>query len=480
MTDLHLPWLEASILITLLGSLWVGRVRDPNVARRSSLLFFGLALLCSIGAWVDFTLLGSPEADDCWHLLPYLTGRELLIIDELSAPLLPLVSLLFFLTAFATLSTKIRRFSFAWSLASLSITLATLCCKDPWGVITLLSLGTLPPYVELLARRKSTRVYVLHMGLFILLMCVGWKFVELDGGGKRVHALWAVLPLLLAILIRSGIAPFHCWMTDLFEKATFGTALLFITPIMGAYAALRLVLPIAPDWVLRSIALTSLFTAVYAAGMALIQTEARRFFCYTFLSHSALVLVGLEIVTPMALTGALCVWLSASLALCGFGLTLRAIEARRGQLSLTEYQGLYEHTPALAVCFLLTGLASVGFPGTWGFVGTELLIDGAVEAYPYIGVTVVIATALNGIAMVQAYFRLFTGTRYASSVPLKIGDRERFAVLTLAALILIGGFIPQSSVHSRHHAAEELLRIRQTAIDAAIPEPKVKRLADAL
>jgi NADH-quinone oxidoreductase subunit M len=131
------------------------------------------------------------------------------------------------------------------------------------------------------------------------------------------------------------------------------------------------------------------------------------------------------------------------------------------------------------VCFLLTGLASVGFPGTWGFVGTELLIDGAVEAYPYIGVMVVVATAINGIAMVQAYFRLFTGTRYASSVPLKIGDRERFAVLTLAAMILIGGFIPQSSVHSRHHAAEELLNSRKTAFDAPVPKVETKKLADA-
>lgn len=481
MLDLHLPWLEVSILIALCGALWVGRLRDPNVARRSSLIFFGLALVSSIGAWVDFIILASPEADDAWHFLPRIAGRELLIIDELSAPLLPLVSLLFFLTAFATLSTKIRRFSFAWSLATLSITLATLCCKEPWGVILLLSLGTIPPFVELVARGKSTRVYVLHMGLFILLMNLGWAFVELDGGGKRVHAIWAVVPILLAILIRTGIAPFHCWMTDLFEKATFGTALLFVTPIMGAYATLRLVLPIAPDWVLRSIALASLFTAVYAAGMALIQTEARRFFCYLFISHSALVLVGLEIVTPMALTGALCVWLSASLAMCGFGLTLRAIEARRGKLSLTEYQGLYEHTPALAVCFLLTGLASVGFPGTWGFVGTELLIDGAVVAYPYIGVTVVIATAINGIAMVQAYFRLFTGTRYASSVPLKIGGRERIAVLTLAALILIGGFIPQSSVHSRHHAAVELLRIREAANNAVDPQKKLdpQKLADS-
>jgi NADH-quinone oxidoreductase subunit M len=158
------------------------------------------------------------------------------------------------------------------------------------------------------------------------------------------------------------------------------------------------------------------------------------------------------------------VWLSVSLSLCGFGLTLRAMEARRGRLSLAEFQGLYEHTPALAICFFLTGLASVGFPGTFGFVGTELLVDGAVAIYPFIGVAVVIAAALNGIAFVKAYFLLFTGRRYPSTVSLAIGRRERLAVLSLAGLILLGGLYPQYNVHSRHLAAEELLRQRPKAL----------------
>ena len=96
--------------------------------------------------------------------------------------------------------------------------------------------------------------------------------------------------------------------------------------------------------------------------------EARRFFAYLFLSHASLVLVGLELHTSLTLTGSLCLWLSVILSLGGFGLTLRALEARVGRLSLTEFHGLYEHSPALAVCFLLTGLASVGFPGTLGFM----------------------------------------------------------------------------------------------------------------
>ena len=73
-------------------------------------------------------------------------------------------------------------------------------------------------------------------------------------------------------------------------------------------------------------------------------------------------------------------------------------------------------------------------------------------------VTIGLAQVLNGIAIVQAYFLLFTGKQYVSSVSLKIRVRERYAVLALAALILIGGLIPQPNIAYRHKAALELQR----------------------
>ncbi len=271
--------------------------------------------------------------------------------------------------------------------------------------------------------------------------------------------------LTLACLMRSGVIPLHCWITDLFEKATFGTALLFVTPMTGAYAVMRLVWPIAPNWALQSIAIVSLTTAVYAAGMALVQHESRRFFCYVFLSHSSLVLVGLETVTPIGLTGALCVWLSVGISLHGFGLTLRSVEARAGRLSLDSFHGLYEHMPMLAALFLLTGLSSIGFPGTVGFVGSELLVEGAVDAYPYVGVMVVLAAAINGIAVLYAYFRLFTGSVHHGSASLRSRPAERIAIVTLSVLIIGGGLGPQPGVSSRYHAATELIARRAPQLD---------------
>jgi NADH-quinone oxidoreductase subunit M len=463
MIELHLPWLELAIATPILGTMWIVRLRDPELAQRHSLFFSGLALAFTIGAWFDFGTLHTFEAHDRWSLGWHAVHAEPFVIDELSAPLLPMAALLYFLTSVATLRTKVRRFSFAGVLVSEAILLATLSCRHPWGIIALLAAGVVPPLFELRARRRPVRVFAIHMGVCIAMLAIGWMGVEQTAAGAT-PPMWAIALLTAAVLIRSGIVPTHCWMTDLFEHATFGTALLFVTPMVGVYAAVRLLLPTAPDWALRSIALISLFTAVYAAGIALVQREARRFFCYLFLSHSSLVLVGLEIATPIGLTGALCLWISVGLALTGFGLTLRSIEARKGRLLLSEFHGLYEHTPTLATFFLITGLASVGFPGTIGFVGAELVIEGAVGVYPLVGMAVVLAAALNGIAVLQAYLRVFTGVRYVPTISLQSRPRERVAVMALAALIFGGGIFPQRGLSSRHHAANEIIQARQAAM----------------
>lgn len=299
------------------------------------------------------------------------------------------------------------------------------------------------------------------MGLYIALLLGGWTMIELSPATTS-KPLIASTMLTMAALLRAGVVPVHSWLTDLFEHASFGSALLFVTPMTGAYAVMRLVLPVAPSWAMQSIAILSLITAVYAAGMSLVQTDARRWFCYLLLSHSSLVLVGLEIVTPIGLTGALSVWLSVGLSLGGLGLTLRAVESRIGRVSLDQFQGLYDHMPLLASLFLLTGLSSIGFPGTIGFVGMELLVEGTVEIYPLVGIALVLTAALNGISILRAWFRMFTGTRHVATISLKARPGERFSATVLSLLVLGGGIWPQPGIHSRYHAADALLNLRKT------------------
>jgi NADH-quinone oxidoreductase subunit M len=451
MTLLELPWAEACVAVPLAGAVGVGLVRDPVAAGRWTLGVSAVAFLCALMPWVALAQ-GVP-------------GGPVFAVDALSAPALPLVALLHLLVVLSTARVKLNRMSLGGHLAAEGFRLGAFAASPaaPGVLVLFLALGTIPPALELHGRGRSARVYGIHMGAFVALLAGGWAAAAAGAAGLGGGL------LLAAVLLRSGTVPFHLWVADLFEGATFGTALLYVIPMVGVYAGLRLVLPLVPDVALQWVGAASLATAVYAAGMATVQDDARRFFAYLFLSHASLVLVGLELHTVISLTGALFLWAAATVSLGGLGITLRAVEARHGRLSLAGHRGLYDEAPALAVGFMITGLAAVGFPGTLGFVAAELLVDGAIDADPLVGVGLAVAAGLNGIAVVRAYLALFTGATHASPVPLGVTRRERAAVLTLAALVLGGGLVPQPGVTSARTAAGAVLRTR-TADAAPVPD----------
>ena len=189
-----------------------------------------------------------------------------------------------------------RRFSFSWSLAAEAIRLATFSCKEPWVLIGLLAVSTVPPYVELANRGRPTRVYVLHMALFVGLLVLGWAAVEAGGRerprrrrGRPSRCCWP-------ILIRCGTVPAHCWVTDWFEHASLRHRAPVRAPaerrLRGRPARPADRAGLGPAQHRRSSRWSRPSTP---PAWRSIQREARRFFAYLFLSHASLVLVGLEL-----------------------------------------------------------------------------------------------------------------------------------------------------------------------------------------
>ena len=133
---------------------------------------------------------------------------------------------------------------------------------------------------------------------------------------------------------------------------------------------------------------------------------------------------------------------------------------------MRSYHGYYEQVPGLAICFFVTGLATVGFPGTVGFIPMELLISGSTDQGLTITVTLAIAAMFNALAIMRAYFALFTGKRPTTSVSLQVTPRERVGVIVMASLIFIGGWFSPSIVESRHRVIDQLLqdRVNQVAV----------------
>ena len=393
-------------------------------------------------------------------------GEEIVRIDTLSAALLPFAAGLWLLTVAVTPRAALDREGLRRTALATLITLASFLTESAL-VLLILSAASVWSFLSALAdpaHQYQRRVVAVYLGVSTLLFAIGVALLISPGAQNTRLETTAMWLIVIAALVRKGIVPFHAWVPEVFDHGRLGPAILFNAPQLGAYMTVVLIVPRASPEMLRIIALLALGTAVYGAALALVQTSARRACGYLFMSQSALVMAGLDCTSVTALAGGLLVWLSAGLGFAGLARSVLVLEARRGRLDLTTYHGGYERMPLLAISFLAMGLACTGFPGTLGFIGQELLVDGAVDVFPVMGFAVVVASALTGLAVLRMYFSLFCGRSEVLAHPsLRLGLRPREAWTFVALVIaLIGlGLAPRPLVDSRLNASDQILRQRQ-------------------
>jgi NADH-quinone oxidoreductase subunit M len=394
------------------------------------------------------------------------SGEALVRIDVLSAALLPLAAGLWLLTVAVTPRAALDRSGLRRTALATLLSAATFLTESAL-VLLVLSAASVWMFLSALAdpaHRHQRRVVAVYLGFSTLLFAIGVALLVGPGGENSAIETTAMWLIVIAALARKGIVPFHAWLPEVFDHGRLGPAILFNAPQVGAYLTVVLIVPRASPGMLRVIALLALATAVYGAALALVQTSARRACGYLFMSQSALVMAGLDCTSATALAGGLIVWLSAGLGFAGLARSVLVLEARRGRLDLTTFHGGYDRMPLLAASFLCMGLACTGFPGTLGFVGQELLVNGAVDTFPVMGFAVVVASALTGLAVLRMYFSLFCGRSEPRAHPgLRLGLTRREAWTFVAlVLVLIGlGIWPRALVDSRLTASEQILRQRQ-------------------
>jgi NADH-quinone oxidoreductase subunit M len=450
------PWLAivSALPPVVIGASYV-RI-DADRLRRlavvSSLLMLLAALVIAVRPGLHQALVTRPAG--------------LIRIDALSSVLLPFAAALWLLTVAVTPRAALDRAGLRRTALATLVTLASFLTESAVALL-LLSIASVWTFLSALsdpAHRYQRRIAAAYLGCSLVLFTAGVGLgIWPDGRGTAVQTagLWLIV---ISALVRKGIVPFHAWVPEVFDHGRLGPAILFSAPQLGAYITVVLIVPRASPEMLRAIALLALGTAVYGAALALVQTSARRACGYLFMSQSALVMAGLDCTSAGALTGGLVVWLSAGLAFTGLARAVLVLEARRGRLDLTTYHGGYERMPVLAISFLAMGMACTGFPGTVGFVGQELLANGAVDAFPVMGFAIVITSALTGLAIIRMYFSLFCGrseTRAHSALQLGLTRREAWTFGALVVALIGFGLAPRRLVDSRFAASDQILKIRE-------------------
>lgn len=417
------------LAVLILALPWLTLTCSWNLTRaRGIRVLAGLLLIC-----LDLPLL---RATGFW--------------DELSLWLLPFVTLIYLIVWLFTPCSERQLSTNRWLMAGLGLDLLFVSSRSAHWLALLWPLTHLPLFAQ--CREGWTRrLFLVYLGPACVFFCVG---------ALGHPSPWAIYALLVGIALRKALLPLHQWLPALSERAPLAPLICFLTPQLGAYAILRLLVIEAPEQALMWLGLLALVTAVYSACLAIGHSSLRAVYASLVLGQSSLVYVGLQCSSQTGIAGGLAVWFSSGLALTGLGVCIWGLEARRGRLPLDRFHGGYARSPVLASCFLLLGLTCVGFPCSVGFLSQELLLEGTLAAYPHVGLLAALTSFLNGITILRSYFYLFCGSRQEYGYSQSIRHRERVALILLLSLLLGFGVWPGAFFASRDMIAESILQAR--------------------
>ena len=452
MSELTFPFLSLGLLVPLVVAMLLAGRPTVEMARLWGALAAGFAALMFALAG-GAAVAGGGALEDAW-------AAGWLEADALDT--LPLMA--FALLTLVTLLAMPRQDLQGRAGAGLLVILTGTCLAYAAGTLAGMMLGWWLTLVPWLGRSFGGRRDWLALAVQVLSCVALTGAVGLTGFGEENFAdsrAAAFALLLTAVVLRKGVFPFHSWVLDAYDRGPLLPNALLFNGHLGAMILIRAEstpLAGAAGTLVEWVSLAALGTALFATVAAIAQKRPRRILALVTVSQAAFILAGLGSRHTEGIAGALTHWLVVAVATTGLACVLRAVEARHAEAGRGErWLGLAVRAPRLAVFFLICGLALVGLPGTLGYCAEDLLFHGALESHPLLGISLLVATALNAIHLLRLYAQLFLGRRSdeVPVVPDALG-RERWALAACVVFLIGAGLVPGPLVAWRAQAAERL------------------------
>jgi len=474
-----LSWLIAFPLVGSLGILFVPRhahaaLRAGTLALMAGTLLLALPLL-SLSMGRGFHL----NEDVLW--MPRFGIHYHVALDGIS---LWLILLTVFITPIATyasfgsIHTRMKDWCFALLMLEAAM-IGTFLALDLFLFYVFWELMLIPMYLMIGIWGGSGRIYsavkfflytffgsVLMLGAILY---VAYAYARVNGGMPsfdyfelqrlllpRHVQIWLWAAFTLAFVIKVPMFPVHTWLPDAHTEApTAGSIILAAVMLkMGTYGYLRFSIGLFPEasaeFGANLAGVAVLGGIIYGALCAWKQSDVKRLIAYSSVAHLGYVMLGLFALTQASLEGSILQMVNHGISTGMLFLLFGVVYDRRHTRQLDQFGGLAKPMPIYATLFVIATLASVGLPGTNGFIGEFMVITGTF-ASRYLGhfngvqaAGAAVGVILGAIYMLMVVQKMFFGpvTRKENSLLEDVNSRELVALAPLTMMIFVIGFFP--------------------------------------
>lgn len=273
------------------------------------------------------------------------------------------------------------------------------------------------------------------------------KMAQLNLTG-RVAAV-AFFGFMIAFAIKIPLFPFHTWLPDAYTEAPTATTFVLsaIMAKIGVYGVIRFVVPVFDVEFARFavlLAYSGVIGMMYCGIAAITQKDFKRMLAFSSASHMGVIALGVFCMNLQALTGSIYQIVAHATSTGVLFLFAGMLEERTQTRTIADLGGIAAKAPVFALYFAIAMLASVGLPGTSGFIGEFMIILGAVKFNTAVGVLAGTTLIIGVCYMLWMFQRVFFETAKPKSENFKdLSLIEGLTFLPVIILIIVMGVYPQ-------------------------------------
>ena len=277
---------------------------------------------------------------------------------------------------------------------------------------------------------------------------------------------WLFIGFFASFAVKVPMWPVHTWLPDAHVQApTAGSMILAgVLLKMGGYGFLRFSLPMFPDaseYFAPFIFVLSVIAVIYTSLVALAQSDMKKLIAYSSVAHMGFVTIGIFSLNEQGIAGAMFQMISHGLVSAALFFCVGVVYDRLHTREIGAYGGVVDAMPRYASFFMFMMLASVGLPGTSGFVGGMLVLVGAWQASYWVAIFAATGLVLGACYMLWLYRRVVFGRAEKPEILelAPLNNREYVIFVPLTILVLWFGVYPSSLLDIMQGTVLDLLEI---------------------